>query len=100
MFAKLKNKPKLNISFHKIIRISYFIIFLAALFLFYQASIFLYKNFYEIITQSRIIVILQEKVAKESVNMKKYGEIINKLEKKTSPSQLGDLKDPFDKPVN
>ena len=95
MFAKLKNKPKLNISFHKIIRISYFIIFLAALFLFYQASIFLYKNFYEIITQSRIIVILQEKVAKESVNMKKYEEIMNKLEKKSFSLPLDGLKNPF-----
>lgn len=100
MFEKLKIKTKINISFHKIIKISYYLIILAAIFLFYQASIFLYKNFYEVIIQSKAIVILREKVAKETVNMKKYDEIINKLDKKSLTRQLGDLKNPFDKTTN
>lgn len=95
MFAKLKNKPKLNISLYKIIKISYFAILLTAIFLFYQASIFLYKNFYEVITQSKEIVILREKVAKETINMKKYEEVMNKLEKKTMKRESGEIKNPF-----
>lgn len=58
-------------------------------------SIFLYENFYQTITQSKSIVILQEKVALYSVNMEKFNLIIDKLTKKTQPKKLENISNPF-----
>lgn len=58
-------------------------------------SIFLYKNFYQTITQTKEILILQEKVALYTVDMKKFDLIIGKLTKKTLPQKTDNLISPF-----
>lgn len=58
-------------------------------------SVFLYNNFYQTITESKEIIILQEKVALSSINLEKFNSIIDKLTKKTLPKELGDIISPF-----
>lgn len=58
-------------------------------------SLFLYKNFYQVITQTKEIIILREKVAIDTVNMEKFNIIINKLAEKTTPYELRNIISPF-----
>lgn len=60
-----------------------------------STSLFLYKNFYQAITQTKKIIILTEKVAVDAVNLEKFNVIMDKLEKKTSPRELKNVKSPF-----
>jgi hypothetical protein len=43
---------------------------------------FLYKNFYQVITQSKEILLLRQKVVIETVDMDKFEAVIKKVEEK------------------
>jgi len=58
-------------------------------------SLFLYKNFYQTITQSKEILILQKKVAVDTINMQKFDLIMDRLTKKTAPKELINIISPF-----
>ncbi|MFH1583012.1 MAG: hypothetical protein ABIB72_01690 [Candidatus Falkowbacteria bacterium] len=58
-------------------------------------SLFLYKNFYQIIVQTKEIIILREKVAIDTVNMEKFNIIMDKLTEKTKPNVLKNIINPF-----
>jgi hypothetical protein len=58
-------------------------------------SLFLYKNFYQAITQTKEILVLREKVALDTVDIKKFDSIIDKLSKKTSVKELLNIASPF-----
>lgn len=45
-------------------------------------SMFLYKNFYQVITQSKEILLLRQKVVIETVDMDKFEAVIKKVEEK------------------
>lgn len=82
------NLQKLNLYFY----IALAIITLSALFF---VSTFLYNNFYQVITQSDVIISLQGKVAQETVDMDKFNLIIKNIDKKTITHQLNDIKHSF-----
>jgi len=69
-----------------------FIIIIASL---SYVSSFLYENFYKTITQSEKIMILQKKVAIDTVDIKKFNEIIKKIEEKTNTSKNITINNPF-----
>lgn len=91
---KIKLKLKLNPQ-----KISYYFYFATAIIAFLIlvfVSFFLYKNFYQIITQSEAIMILQEKVAFETVDMENFNKIIEKVENKTKPREHKNIINPFE----
>ncbi len=73
-----------------------FLIIIASLFVFGCVSLFLYENFYQTITQSKEILILQKEVAIEAINMKKFEDIMEKIKQKTSLREIEKFSDPFD----
>ncbi|MCK4554353.1 hypothetical protein KAU19_05345 [Candidatus Parcubacteria bacterium] len=89
-------KLKFKISPKKITFWFYFLVIIASLFVFGCVSLFLYENFYQTITQSKEILILQEKVAIEAINMKKYDIVMEKIKQKTSLRKIEKFSDPFD----
>jgi uncharacterized membrane protein len=58
-------------------------------------TLFLYKNFYKTITQSAAIIILKGKVAPEMIDVNKFNNIIDNLNKKTETRELGEINNPF-----
>lgn len=88
---KIKFKPSPRL----IIRYTYVIIFVLALASLAITSLFLYKNFYETIIQSQEVIILKEKVAVETINVKKFDNIIKAIEDKAVEKPAGDFKDIF-----
>jgi hypothetical protein len=74
----------------------YFFIVLASLTVFSYISMFLYQSLYKTITQSEEIVILKEKVAIETINMKKYETIIDRIKEKNIARQIRNYSNPFD----
>ena len=90
MMKKIKLSPK------KIIFSLYlFIIILSISTLLYN-TLFLYKNFYQIITRSEEIEILQETTMIETVDLEKFGSIIEKINEKINRRELGRISNPFD----
>lgn len=90
MMKKIKLSPK------KIIFSFYlFIIILSVSALLYN-TLFLYKNFYQIITRSEEIEILQETITIETVDREKFGSIIEKINEKINRRELGRISNPFD----
>lgn len=86
---KLKLTPqKINFYFYV------FLIFFGIL-ITYSLFTFLYKNFYETITQSEEILILQGKVIIETVDINKFNEVIGKLDQKIMPQPIINFKNPF-----
>ncbi len=73
-----------------------FLIIIASLFVFGCISLFLYENFYQTITQSKEILILQKEVVIEAINMKKFEDIMEKIRQKTSLREIERISDPFD----
>lgn len=59
-------------------------------------TLFLYKNFYQVITYFEEIIVLREKVAIETVDMRKFDSITEKINKKTNRRELGIIANPFD----
>jgi len=70
------------------------IIFITLIILIF-VSLFLYKNFYQTITQTKEILLLRQKVATDTVDMKKFNVIIDRLTKKTMPKELKNIISPF-----
>ena len=99
MLIGLTNKymmKKIKLSHKKIIFSFYlFIIILSISTLLYN-TLFLYKNFYQIITRSEEIEILQETTMIETVDMEKFGSIIEKINEKINRRELGRISNPFD----
>lgn len=58
-------------------------------------SVFLYKNFYQVITQTKEILVLKEKVALDTINIEKFNLIIDELTKKITPKKLNNITNPF-----
>lgn len=74
----------------------FYITFSAAVIVMMAATtLFLYKNFYQTIAQSEEIIILQGKLSIENVDINKFEEVMEKMEKKTAPRQIGEINDPF-----
>ncbi len=87
---KLKlNTEKINLYFHILTAVSVVVLLTIV-------SLFLYRNFYQTITQSEEILILQGKVASDVVNMNKFNKILEKIKNKTESRKLGEIKNPFD----
>ncbi|MDD5031844.1 MAG: hypothetical protein PHR36_02240 [Patescibacteria group bacterium] len=83
MFNLLKiSTGKIFIYFYSFIIIFSFVIFICV-------SLFLYKNFYQTITQSQEVLVLRREVAIEDININKFEEIVEKIEKKTELRQAG-----------
>ena len=59
-------------------------------------TLFLYKNFYQVITYFEEIIVLREKVAIETVDIKKFNSITEKIKQKTNRRELGKITNPFD----
>ena len=93
---KIKSKFKLKITPKRITFWFYFLVTIAGLFVFGCVSLFLYENFYQTITQSKEIIIIQEKVAIEAINMKRYDDVMEKIKQKTTLRKIEKFIDPFD----
>lgn len=74
----------------------YFVIVIASLTIFSYLSLFLYENFYKTIIQSEKIIILKQKVAIETINIKKFDTIMEKIKEKTTPKRVNGFNNPFD----
>jgi len=85
-----------NIALTKIMQKLYSLIIILGIFVFCLMSIFLYYNFYSIASKIKKILILQEEVANEVVDIDKFNEIIEKLDKKTTLRELKDINNPFE----
>lgn len=60
---------------------------------------FLYKNFYQTITQSEQIILLKKEVAPDTIDMKRVGQVLDLLDKKTTTTEAiiySEIKNPFD----
>lgn len=64
--------------------------------IFAYAGYFLYKNFYQVITESEEVAKLQKNIAKESINMGYFNEIIEAMEKRVIKKNINDINNPFD----
>lgn len=84
-----------KISIKKIAHYINFSLAIVAIFTAYFVLMFLYNNFYEAITQSDVIIVLKRDVASEMVDMKKFDEIIEKLEKKSAIHEVKAINNPF-----
>ncbi len=93
---KKRKKFKIRINFQKVTRYFYIITFISTIIILAYTSFFLYKNFYQTIVQSDIILVLQEKVASETVNINKFNKIIELLDNKTKEKDRINIKNPFD----
>jgi len=91
-----KPKLKIKITPQKIVTFSYLSVTLISLAALAYTALFLYKNFYQAITQSEIVVVLQKEVAISTVNIEKFDEILKKINHKTTGRDLGEINDPFD----
>jgi len=74
----------------------YFFVIISATIILFFVTLFLYKNFYQTITQSKEILILREKVAIETVDIKKFNAIIQKIKQKTTLRNIDKINNPFD----
>jgi len=90
-----KIKFKVKITPKKISFWSYFLIIMASISIFSHLSLFLYENFYQAITQSKEILILREKVAIRSINIKKFNDVMEKIKQKTASREIEQINNPF-----
>ena len=93
---KLKLKLKLKLNLQKINQYFYLVALTGTLTALLVVSMFLYKNFYQTITQSNEVLILQEKVASETVSLKKFNEVIERIDSKKATRTLETIINPFD----
>jgi len=73
---------KLRISCNKIFCYFYVVLILLGVITITVVFLFLYKNFYKTITYSQEILVLRREVVAEDININKFDEIIEKIEKK------------------
>lgn len=91
----MTTKKQINFTPKKISSLLTAITIFLSMIILIAVSIFLYKNFYQAITQTKEIMVLQGKVALYSVDLKKFDLIIDKLTIKTLPKKLGSINNPF-----
>ncbi len=60
------------------------------------SAYFLYENFYQVMTESEEIVKLQKSISNENINMKKFNEIVEALERREKKEDIIGINDPFD----
>jgi len=84
-----------KLSSKKIIFYSYVLISVIITISFFASSFFLYKNFFLSISQSEEVIYLRKQVAIESVDIKKFDDIINKINKKIQPKEFKIVNNPF-----
>ena len=89
-------KFKFKITPKKIIFWLYFLVAATGLSVFGYVSLFLYENFYQTITQSKEILILQKKVAVETIDMKKFDDVMEKIKQKANLHKIKKIDNPFD----
>lgn len=77
-----------KISFNLATRIIYFAIMIVGIIIFSLASLFLYKNFYQTLTQSGEVLILQGEVAMEDVNIEEFDKALEKLNNKINKEDI------------
>lgn len=70
------------------------IIFIIALFSY--IGYFLYKNFYQTMIASEELIKSQKSLAGETLDMKKFNETLDMLEKKNKNREINPLNNPFD----
>lgn len=86
----------MKINFGKIKFLLYLATALIIISVFGYLSLFLYENFYQVITQSEEILVLQKKVAIDTIDIEKFNEVIEKIKEKTKKGYLGKVSNPFD----
>lgn len=89
------NKQEIKISSKKIIFYTYSIIFLLITAGLINASYFLYKNFYLSINRSEEIIFLRKKVAIQSIDIRKFDEIIKNISAKEKLNEKEFANNPF-----
>lgn len=94
MFKKIKIK----ITVKKIVSWSYFAIILACIFIFYNVYQFLNKNIYQTVIQPGGVSASETITANETVkiNINKFNDIVEEINKKTAPREASALNNPFD----
>lgn len=87
---------RVKIAFH---RIKFYISLLTILIIviaFTYTFLFLYRDFYLVITQSEEILVLQKKVAIDTVDVEKFNQVIEKIKEKPKSGYMGRISNPFD----
>jgi hypothetical protein len=91
-----KNKLKIKVTPKRIVFWFYFLIIIIIVTIIWFLSLFLYKNLYQVVTQSKEILILQEKVSIESINIKSFERIMENINNKINPNNtIKNFKNPF-----
>lgn len=88
-------KVHFNFSIKKILRIVEILVIVSACLGMIYITYFLYNNFYISLTESQIIIDLRDKVAIETVNAKKFDNIIKNIDKKTVDKETVGMIDLF-----
>ena len=86
----------MKINFRKIKLLLYLVVVFLIIYAFTHVFLFLYENFYQVITQSEEILVLQKKVAIDTVDIEKFNEVMEKIKSKTKKEYLGRINNPFD----
>ncbi len=74
----------------------YFLSFILGISAFFVLGFFLYQNFYKTIRESEEIIVLKKEVANESIDMKKFQSIMEKIETKKTLRIIKKTDNPFD----
>jgi hypothetical protein len=88
-------KLNLHISINKVLGIVQILVIISACLGLIYITYFLYNNFYIALTESQIIIDLRDKVAVETVNAKKFDNIIKNIDNKTTQKETGVVLDLF-----
>ncbi len=91
-----RQKIKSWFTLKRLVKYFFAVIFLCSLSAFFYTAKFLYSDFYLSITQSDKIILLKEKVAAESINVKKFESVMKKLNEKSSIGDDQKINDIFD----
>lgn len=91
---QFKRQPQ----FSKVLKKYHFIIVtILVLLIFIADGIFLYRYFYQGLTESRLVLELQQEALLENLNLKTYNELreFNEKRQQNIPLQWDTLRDPF-----
>jgi hypothetical protein len=88
-------KIRFNFSIKKILKIVEVLVIVSSCLGMIYITYFLYNNFYISLTESQIIIELRDKVAIETVNAKKFDNIIKNIDKKTASKEAVSITDLF-----
>jgi len=79
---------KIKISEKKIIFYFYFLFLIGAIASLFFISSFLYADFYQVITQSEEILVLQREVVADDINLNKFEKVISSMENKNKRNEF------------